>query len=211
MLCCACRRSKGHNSAENIVTRSLKKIVRNFENTDKRVFNVAGRMVNPVRCRLTDKRFEVLMLSTVTNILNIDYFCLSNILRICCSGITDWGRAGEDPEGVIGAIAAPKICESNFIRHDFVQFGKKISKPMPNQYQFRISLSLCSNCLNVRDSRQFCRSLFCHSGVVSYTSSLLQLQSRYEINCEILLKPTPLTLLAGFTPGAKGRIAPLES
>jgi len=150
MLCCACRRSKGHNSAENIVTRSLKKIVRNFENTDKRVFNVAGRMVNPVRCRLTDKRFEVLMLSTVTNILNIDYFCLSNILRICCSGITDWGRAGEDPEGVIGAIAAPKICESNFIRHDFVQFGKKNIKtnsepiPIPNKSFVMFELSQCS-------------------------------------------------------------------
>jgi len=44
MLCCTYRRSEGHHTAEYIVTRSLKKIVSNFEITNKRVFNVAGRM-----------------------------------------------------------------------------------------------------------------------------------------------------------------------
>jgi len=68
------RRSEGHHKAECIVTRSLKKIVSKFEITNKRVFNVAGRMFNPDGCRLTDERFEALMLSTVTNILDLDFF-----------------------------------------------------------------------------------------------------------------------------------------
>jgi len=54
-----------------------------------------------------------------------------------------------------GAIAPPKTYESNlsnFIYHDFVQFGKQ----------------------HIRDIRTFFRPLFCHSNVVKYASSLLQ-------------------------------------
>ena len=40
----------------------LEEIVSNFETTNKRIFSVAGRMVKPDKCRLTDKRFEALML-----------------------------------------------------------------------------------------------------------------------------------------------------
>jgi len=40
----------------------LQEIVSNFEITNKRIFSVAGRMLKPDRCRLPDKRFEVLML-----------------------------------------------------------------------------------------------------------------------------------------------------
>jgi len=69
MLCSACRRSKGHHTTENIVTRSLKKIVNNFEITNKRVFNIAGRMFKPDKRRLTDRRLATLLLSTTTNIL----------------------------------------------------------------------------------------------------------------------------------------------
>jgi len=47
--------------AENIVARSLKKIVSSFEITNKRLYSVAGRMFKSGRCRLTDKRFEALM------------------------------------------------------------------------------------------------------------------------------------------------------
>jgi len=35
---------------------------------------------------------------------------------------------GADPGGAIGAIASPKTYESNFIHHDFVQFGKQHSR-----------------------------------------------------------------------------------
>jgi len=35
--------------------------------------------------------------------------------------------------------------------------------------------------LTIRDTRPFCRPLFCHSSVVKYTSSLLQLVA---IDCE---------------------------
>ena len=42
----------------------------------------------------------------------------------------------------------------------------KISTPIPNK------LSSCSQCLNVHDIGQFCRSFFFHSSDVKYTSSL---------------------------------------
>jgi len=78
-LCCTCRRS--------IVTRSLKKIVKNFE---------CSSLIDIV---WLTKRFEALMLSTVTNILNIEYFSSINILHICCSGITDGETVGRIAPG----------------------------------------------------------------------------------------------------------------
>jgi len=41
-----------------IVTPQLEEIVSTFEITNKQIFSVAGRMLKPERCRLTDKRFE---------------------------------------------------------------------------------------------------------------------------------------------------------
>jgi len=52
--------------------------------------------------------------------------------------------------GLIGAIAHPKTYESNFIHHNFVQFGKQHS---------RYKAILCS-------------LLFCHNSFVKYTPSL---------------------------------------
>jgi len=56
--------------------------------------------------------------------------------------------------GAIGAIAPPKTHESNFIYHDFVQFGKQLSRyrvilssiVLPQQYcgVYVISLSVMS-------------------------------------------------------------------
>jgi len=46
----------------------------------------------------------------------------------------DWSASHNHPEsgtdswGTIGEIAPPKTYESNFIRHDFVQFGKQHSR-----------------------------------------------------------------------------------
>jgi len=54
----------------------FEKIVSKFDMTNKRVFNVAGRMLQPDSCAFTDKGFVVL--ATVTNILNI-IFCLIKI------------------------------------------------------------------------------------------------------------------------------------
>ena len=36
--------------------------------------------------------------------------------------VSNHNRVGS--RGAIGAIAPPKTCESNFIHHNFVQFGK---------------------------------------------------------------------------------------
>jgi len=65
------------HTTENIAAQ-FEKTVSNFEITNKRIFSVAGRMFKPDRSCLTDKRFEALRLSTVTNILNIKYFCSIN-------------------------------------------------------------------------------------------------------------------------------------
>jgi len=57
----------------------LEEIVTNFEFINKRIFNVAERMFKPDRCRLTFKDLKPWCLSTATNILNTDHFCLMNI------------------------------------------------------------------------------------------------------------------------------------
>jgi len=62
--------------------------------------------------------------STITN---------SNLLHICISNMPVV-EAGPDPEW--GDRPPPKTCKSNFIHHDFVQFGKQRS-----QYK-TISLSI---------------------------------------------------------------------
>jgi len=49
-----CRLADNHNP-------QLEEIVSNFEIINKRIFSIAGRMFKSDRCRLTDKRFEVLM------------------------------------------------------------------------------------------------------------------------------------------------------
>jgi len=40
----------------------LQEIVSNFEISNKRISSVVGRIFKPDRCRLTDKRFETLIL-----------------------------------------------------------------------------------------------------------------------------------------------------
>ena len=46
----ACRRSKSHYTAENIVTQ-FEEIVISFEITNKRLFSVVGRVFKPDGCR----------------------------------------------------------------------------------------------------------------------------------------------------------------
>jgi len=57
----------------------LEEIVSNFEIINKRIFSVAGQMFTPDRCRLTVKDLKPWCLSTVTKILNIDFFIKINI------------------------------------------------------------------------------------------------------------------------------------
>ena len=54
----------------------LGEIDSSFEIINKRIFSVAERMFKPGRCRVTDKYLTRWCLSAVTNIVNIDHFCL---------------------------------------------------------------------------------------------------------------------------------------
>jgi len=75
----------------------------------------------------------------------------------CCIWM-GWARGGSRT----GRSSPPKTCESIF---------------------FTMNLYNPEN--SIRDTRAFCRPLFCHNSVVKYTSSLLQLWSCYEwIECQ---------------------------
>jgi len=56
----ACRRSKVHHTAENVVTQ-FEKIVISFEITNTQLCSVVGLVFQTNRCRIIDKIFEVLM------------------------------------------------------------------------------------------------------------------------------------------------------
>jgi len=89
---------------------------------------------------------------------------IPNLIKPCCSRQTPHKikrravekfyrylvvNAGSDPAGC--DRPPPKTDESNFIHHDFVLFGKK-------RLRYKAVLP----------------SIFCHSSIVNYTSSLLQ-------------------------------------
>jgi len=84
--------------------------------------------------------------------------------------------SGSDPG--VGAIGATKTYESNFIHHDFLQFGKQHSR-------YKAILS----------------SIFCHSSVVgSILHPFHNSEAVMRLDYQILLKSPPLPLLAGSAP-----------
>ena len=84
----ACRWSRGHHTAENMVTH-LEEIVIGFEFTNKWLFNVAGRVFKACRCHFIDKKFEMLMFITCNKSFK-HYFSLIMIFQS-----NDWSLINE--------------------------------------------------------------------------------------------------------------------
>jgi len=98
----------------------------------------------------------------------------STVLAVHCL------RSRSGSGGAIGAIAPPKTNESNFIHHDFVQFRKKHSR-----YNAILPYIIWS-----------------HRWSIGYFISLTVVNPQMTLDYQILLKSSPLNLLAGSTPAA---------
>ena len=85
-------------------------------------------------------------------------------------------------------------------KSQFGSSGGRSPRPQKLTKVTLLTLILYKSENSICGTRPFCRPLFCHSSLVKYTSSRLQQWAVTRLDCQILLKLPPLTLLAGSTP-----------